>query len=404
MDDGESGELTIMDLCLTGPGTIGGRYLRRFWHPVIRSDDLPARSARPIKIMSEEFTVYRGESGQAYIVGKRCPHRGTQLSVGWIEDEAIRCRYHGWKFGGTGQCLEMPAGNPDVAAKIRIPSYPTLERLGLIYGYFGEGEPPPFHFPDFERPGEGFVETRVDVYACNYLQSYENDWDLYHAAWTHRTGAIHTPADPDKITFEETDFGVVMRNVRDNGMRSATVLMPPTTVRLPVPSFNALSYRGAGPAWRDTYIHHTPIDDESHLFFMTQDVRVADSDRAAYRVHYDAYKAEERAMRVEPIGEDLIAGRYGLRDVLNHPNLVMVEDYMAQIGQGRIQDRGDEHLSRTDKGVVLLRRILLREMKALRDGRPPKAWAVMGERPDKDIVEGVLGRAGTGALKPLETA
>jgi 5,5'-dehydrodivanillate O-demethylase len=299
----------------------------------------------------------------------------------------------------------MPAGNPDVAAQTKIPSYPVQERLGLIYGYFGEGEPPAFPFPDFQRPGEGFVETRVQRFGCNYLQSYENDWDLYHASWTHRTGAIHTPVDPEKIFFEETDYGVVMRNVRENGMRSTTVMFPPTSVLLPIPTHNALAYRGAGPAWRDTYIHHTPVDDENHLFFVSQDVRVPASARADYQKDYDAYMEERAKMSVDAVGEDIVAGRYGLRDVLHHPNLVTLEDYIAQIGQGRIQDRSQEHLSPTDKGVVLLRRILLREMKALREGRPVKDWTVMRERPDKAEVDAVLLRPGTGAKKAqVETA
>jgi len=390
------------EFCHTGPGTLGGRYMRQFWHPVLRAEELPVRAALPLKILGEEFTVYRGESGTPYVVGPRCPHRGTQLSVGWVEKECIRCRYHGWQFSSSGQCTEIPANSAEYAAKIRIPGYPTKERLGLIFAYFGEGEPPEFGFPDFE--GEGIVETRVQELGCNFFQSYENDWDLYHAAWTHRTGAIHMPVDPASITFEETDYGVVMRSVRENGLRSTTVLLMPSAVRLPVPTHNALAYRGAGPAWRDTYLIHTPIDDESHFIFVTQHVRIAKEQLPEYRKHYQAYLEERRKMPVKEIGEEIVAGKRFLKDVLHHPNLVTLEDYIAQIGQGRIADRSQEHLSTTDKGVILLRKIWNRELKALREGRATKRWAPMVRRPDAEIVEAVLNNPGTGARKALASA
>src|SRR5437867_3500774 len=49
------------DFAHTGPGTLAGRYLRLFWQPVSLSRDLSAGRARPLRIMSEDFTLYRGE-------------------------------------------------------------------------------------------------------------------------------------------------------------------------------------------------------------------------------------------------------------------------------------------------------------------------------------------------------
>ena len=95
-----------LDLYRTEPGSLTGRYLRSFWQPVYRAKDLPAGEAVPLRILSEDFTVYRGESGKAHVVAFRCAHRGTQLSAGWVEDDCIRCFYHGWKYDPSGQCVE----------------------------------------------------------------------------------------------------------------------------------------------------------------------------------------------------------------------------------------------------------------------------------------------------------
>jgi 5,5'-dehydrodivanillate O-demethylase oxygenase subunit len=104
--------------------------------------------------MGEDFTLYRGESGKSYVVDFRCAHRQTQLSVGWVEEDCIRCFYHGWKYDGSGQCVEIPGEEESVAGKVRIKSYPVQEYLGLIFVYFGAGEPPPLpRYPECEGPG-----------------------------------------------------------------------------------------------------------------------------------------------------------------------------------------------------------------------------------------------------------
>src|SRR5262245_18670052 len=88
-----------IDIATTKPGTPGGIFMRQFWHAIGRSIDLPAGRAVPLRIMSEDYTLFRGQSGgKAQIMAQRCPHRGALLHLGWVEGDEIRCVYHGWKF------------------------------------------------------------------------------------------------------------------------------------------------------------------------------------------------------------------------------------------------------------------------------------------------------------------
>ena len=172
------------DFVHTGPGTLSGRYMRMFWHPVYVADQLKPGHAVPIQIMSEKFTLYRGEGGNPYVVDFRCAHRGTQLSLGWVEEECIRCFYHGWKYNGTGQCVEQPAEDESFAGKVRIRSYPTQDYLGLIFAYLGEDVAPPFpRYPQLED--EGVLEVSSYVRLCNYFNTLENDVDQAHVPFTH---------------------------------------------------------------------------------------------------------------------------------------------------------------------------------------------------------------------------
>src|SRR5215212_1112027 len=88
--------IALDELTRCSPGTLMGRLLRSFWQPVAAAADVRPGQALAVRIFSEDFTLYRGESGAPYLVAPRCAHRSTRLDVGWIEDECIRCMYHGW--------------------------------------------------------------------------------------------------------------------------------------------------------------------------------------------------------------------------------------------------------------------------------------------------------------------
>src|SRR5262249_11712828 len=181
----KTGRVKWKELAHTGPGTLAGRYLRRFWQPVYVSADLPSGRAKPITIMNEQFTLYRSESGTAQVVDFRCPHRGTQLSTGWVRGDNIRCLYHGWTYAPDGRCVEQPAEPEPFCEKIRIRSYPTREYLGLIVAYLGEGEPPEFpRYPEFEE--DGILRTAdLGVHDCNWFNRIDQAGDVVHVFFAH---------------------------------------------------------------------------------------------------------------------------------------------------------------------------------------------------------------------------
>lgn len=373
----------------TKPGTLGGKYLRQFWHPVMRSVDLPAGRAKPLRLMSEDYTLYRGEGGKVHLTEARCPHRKTQLSTGWVEGDAIRCLYHGWKFGADGHCVERPAEAS--TGSIAIKTYAVDEHLGLIYAYVGDGAPPAFPpYPGFVA--EGLIETYAAHFPCNWVQSYENDFDLYHANYTHRTGEIHGPAaGPGRTDFymgihkssryEETDYGLIRNMTVMGGQLNSSVYFLPTTIRLLIPVFNELS-RHTGPSLRETYICHTPIDDENHLAILSQLVPVTGKAAEAYLADYHHVEAVKKS-RASTVAMALqgLAGEMTLQEMKDHPMLVEIEDLLTQVGQGRIVDRHGEKLGRSDAGVAFFRRIFARELHALATGQATKPWSYMDKMP-----------------------
>src|SRR5258706_9493399 len=175
--------MSSVDITSTRPGTPGGRFMRQFWLAIHRSEDLAKGHARPIRIMSEDYTLYRGEAGRAQVLDYRCPHRGAPLHLGWVEGDALRCLYHGWKFDCSGQCIEMPAEDTNFPRKVAAKSYTTRESLGLVFTYFGDGEAPPF--PPFPAPRDASLIHfwNSATVPFNWLQCYHNSSDEVHVAF-----------------------------------------------------------------------------------------------------------------------------------------------------------------------------------------------------------------------------
>lgn len=369
------------DLATTKPGTPGGIFMRQFWHAVARSDDLAPGRALPLRIMNEDYTLFRGMGGRAQVIAQRCPHRGSLMHLGWVENDDIRCVYHGWKYDCSGRCVEAPAEKEGFAQSVRMPVYPTDEAFGLIYAFFGEGEAPAFP-PYPESHGEGIIEawpsTRVP---CNYLQSFENSMDEVHVAFTHAPGGSHAKLSQDLpiITAEEKPWGLLRFGKRANGMIRHSLHYAPNIVRVIVPPQAGMD--GVG-GWPEITFHFTPVDDENQMWFVSAKVQVAGDDAEPYWAKRREFYAKRTAIPpVQSFVNDIWAGKVPFAEV-RHPELARVQDVAVQAGQGKIANRETETLGRSDAGIAAWRRILERELKIIAAGGTPKKW----QRPPDDLL------------------
>jgi 5,5'-dehydrodivanillate O-demethylase len=356
------------DLVQTGPGTLAGGYLRSLWQPVYHSTDIAPGQVKPLRIMSERFTLYRGASGTVHLVERVCPHRGTQLTAGHVEGDAIRCFYHGWKFEGDGRCVEQPAEDTRFCQRIRIKSYPVREYLGLVFAFLGEGEPPEFpRYPEFES-FEGLLE--IDSYErdCNYFQNIDNALDHCHLRFVHGGEDKFGAATGRSIKVEESDWGVTLTFTRHDGELFVSQYGMPNMIQ--VAAFPTDPEVG----WLESLFWWVPIDDECHMQFGVH--RVPVKGEAARRIRD---KREARRTQIDlahqRVADDVLAGRISMRDIdPNRCDMVRLQDDIAQAGQGRIVERKLDHLGSSDVGVVALRKLWRRELQAFAEGRPTKAW------------------------------
>ncbi|MFC3052559.1 aromatic ring-hydroxylating dioxygenase subunit alpha [Kordiimonas pumila] len=338
-----------------GPNTPMGNMLRRYWHPIAAVAELEENPIKAVRLLCEDLVLFKSGKGEYGIVDRQCPHRRADMLYGIVEEDGLRCSYHGWCYGPTGKCIEQPyedIANPKARFrdKITIKSYKVEEKAGMLWIYMGP-DPAPL-VPNWEpfTWGNGFRQVVFADIPCNWFQCQENSCDPVHFEWMHRNWSSRLSGSGEygpthlELKFEEFEYGHIYRRVREDTDKSnehwtigATALWPHAFFlgdhiewRIPVDDENTLSV-----TWM---FHRVPVDREPYV---------------QQRVPY--WKG--------PVKDG--AGRW----ITSH---VMNQDIVAWVGQGTIADRTEEHLGQSDLGIVMMRRCYEKNMQLVSDGQDPK--------------------------------
>ena len=59
----------------TGPGTMMGELLRRYWMPIAAVAELDDNPIKAVRLMCEDLVLYKDKSGTYGLIDAHCPHR-----------------------------------------------------------------------------------------------------------------------------------------------------------------------------------------------------------------------------------------------------------------------------------------------------------------------------------------
>jgi 5,5'-dehydrodivanillate O-demethylase oxygenase subunit len=347
-----------------GPGTPCGEVLRRYWMPVCPAAELTAETPKKrMRLLGEDLVLFRDGKGRLGLVAEQCPHRRISLYHGFVEDDGLRCAYHGWKFAVDGTCIEQPFERATEASRAAAcqKSYPVQQLAGILFAYLG-----PLPAPLLPR-WETLVRTDgtrkisvLPLHRNNWLQAQENSVDPVHTYYLHshmfKMQKHHAPeASYYDRPIEDFDFELC-REATWAGVRKSRVYggdRPEREVGHPAVFPNILmNPQGERLAtqWR------VPADDRStHIiwceFTPSADGAAVDQRDADIPVVY----------LPDPRRDD---GEY---DLTSFP----AQDQMAWETQGPIVDRSAELLGRSDRGIVMFRNLLKQQIEAVQSGKDP---------------------------------
>ena len=371
-------------LTKTDQGTGCGSLMRLYWQPVALTDELVGnRPVVPVRIFGEDLVLFRNGSGEIGLIDRHCPHRQVDLCYGRLEENGLRCPFHGWLFAPDGTCLDQPGELPE-NNRVRHfgqANYPCIERNGMIFAYLGPGDPPPLPAVDCLQAPDSHVFAFKGFLECNYLQAVEVGIDPAHASFLHRylqdedtddsygrqfrsgTGDDDIPVTwimrnfpAPTIDVKRTNFGLQIearRHLDDSRDHvRVTNLLFPNAIVIPMSSSMAITQ------W------HVPVDDHNcywYAHFTSYDKPVdkplmREQRMELYKVpDYKPWLGRFNNWGYDPAEQE--SETYtGMGMDIN------VHDQWAVESPGPITDRSKEHLAGTDVAISRYRSMLLRAM------------------------------------------
>ena len=357
-------------LTQVGPGTPMGAVLRHYWYPVAMVRELDEFPIKQIRLLGENWAVFRTEEGNYGIVDERCPHRGASLVYGIVEEDGLRCGYHGWKFDTDGQCVDI-LSEPDSSPKFRegcgVRSGSAQALGGMVWVYVGEGPAP--ELPRYEAyVMDGVRDIGHSVLPCNWLQIMENAVDPYHVEALHgnyfefiaKWKNIPMPSafggnKHEKVAFDPFEHGIIKRRLlvgQDEESDDWKIGHPLV--------FPYKMWVGGNGVFQMQI--RVPVDDtHTHMIFYT--VHAPEGAEIPADPPCIDYEYEW----VEPDGTYIV-------------DYIEGQDIMAWVTQGEVADRVNERITKSDVGVIACRRMFSDQMDAVAEGRDP--IAVMREAHD----------------------
>ncbi len=188
--------------------------LAGFWHPVAFLHDIGDKPVAA-RLLDVNLVVYRTSEGIT-VAHDRCMHRGTRLSLGWMQEDLLVCPMHGLHYDGQGVCRKIPSiADPDarIPEKLRLKTCRTEQRYGIIWVCLKDDPawPLPYwcHLEDSQFQSMYVPPGKWQVAAGRHVENFN---DVAHFPWVHGDtfGGEMDAAFP-LYRVEQTDYGLSFR-------------------------------------------------------------------------------------------------------------------------------------------------------------------------------------------------
>jgi 5,5'-dehydrodivanillate O-demethylase len=348
-------------LTRVGPGTPAGRLLRRYWHVVAAASELTEKQPKKrVRILGEDLVLFRDLSGKYGLLAEHCAHRGASLYYGFVEEDGLRCAYHGWKYDSCGKCLEQPFESPEARYKEKIsqPAYPVAKLAGFLFAYLGPPEKIPC-LPKWDILVRQDGVRKLEIYQvlrCNWLQAMENSVDPVHTYYLH----AHTMRMKSKKEgayyyrpVEKLDFELVVHPTWAGIQKRRFFAGEAGAVEAPHPLIfpNMLMV----PATNGYNMHfRTPVDDTNTQIF---------------HVSFNPTKGGSRLPQAEDPPAEFVNTKNEAGEF--HMESFPSQDQMAWETQGPVANRADEHLGESDRGIIMFRKLVREQIHVVENGSDP---------------------------------
>lgn len=349
-----------------------GRFLQEnYWLPAIQSYRVkPGGAPVRVQLLGKKLVAFRADDGRVAVFNEHCPHRRTSLALARNEDNALRCIFHGWKFGVDGSVIEAPSqpyDQPGFCKKVPLKSYTVKESAGLLWVFLGQTPPA---FPNFEFTRATGASLAVTHKRCNFnwVQSLDGLHDSAHISIMHQDFLANIPNNPGVAAAAADMAPRYEFMARPAGFRFAAIRqLADSRAYFRVSEFVAPFYNFV--AYRQGNVEiSVPADDhvtDKYLIQWNLDgpvtVEASTLDDPADWPHFEGLGPEQNWGQNR---EAMERGAFSGFDI-------HAADLAVAQSQGSITDREEEFLSDGDAALLHMRRMLIDGARSFADGQVP---------------------------------
>ncbi|KAL3828874.1 hypothetical protein ACJIZ3_017676 [Penstemon smallii] len=169
------------------------------WYPIVPVIDLDKRRPHGKKVIGMDIVIWWDKNENAWkVFDDSCPHRLAPLSEGRIDQWGrLQCVYHGWCFGGSGDCKFIPQAPRDgppvhTSNKACVAAYPSCVQNGILW-FWPNSDPQykdihskkkPHYIPELDDPSYTNLMICRDI-PYGYEILIENLMDPAHVPYAH---------------------------------------------------------------------------------------------------------------------------------------------------------------------------------------------------------------------------
>ena len=167
-------------------GFVDKPVLRNYWYAVALCDEVESNPIS-VKLLNEDFVIWRESNGGLIAAPERCPHRQAPLSHGHLENGCLVCPYHGWTFSEFGKCVNIPsaADGVPIPSRAHLDTAEVIEKYGLIWLCPGKPLKPLFELEEELDPSFRRINTEVQKWEVAATRMVDNFLDITHFPYVH---------------------------------------------------------------------------------------------------------------------------------------------------------------------------------------------------------------------------
>lgn len=193
-------------------------FPKNAWYVACTPDEI---NDKPLgrTICNEKIVFYRGDHSQVAAVEDFCPHRGAQLSLGYVCEGKLVCGYHGLAMGCDGKAVSMPGQRVQGFPKIR--AYPVAEKYGFIWVWPGDpaqADVAKIHHLEWAESPDWAYGGGLYHIGCDYRLMVDNLMDLTHETYVHTTSIGQKEIDEAPVNTKVEGDHVMTSRFMENVM------------------------------------------------------------------------------------------------------------------------------------------------------------------------------------------